>query len=56
MDNAFPARIKQREKYYKNKAKNCLADVLDFITVAFIYEEETYNKFMNKVDKLRGRN
>lgn len=38
-----------------SKIKKFLSTILEFIAVVFVYEEETYNKFMNKVDNLRRK-
>lgn len=54
MGNVFRVKTSQKEKRRPmNKIKKFLSSILEFIAVTFVYEEETYNKWMDKVEKLR---
>ncbi len=44
-------KIKEKGRWKaKNRFKRIIANVLDFIVLALIYDEEEYQKLMNKVD------
>ena len=54
MGNVFRVSTSQKEKRRPmNKVKKFLSSILEFIAVVFVYEEETYNKWMDKVERLR---
>lgn len=54
MVSVFRVRTSQKEKRRTvNKIKKFISNILEFITIAFVYEEEAYNRWMNKVDRLR---
>lgn len=54
MGNVFHVITKEKRKWKsKNRFKRIMSNVLDFIAVALIYDEEEYQKLMNKVDMLR---
>jgi len=54
MDNVFRVKIKGKGRWrVKNRFKRIIANMLNFIVLALIYDEEKYQKLMNKVDMLR---
>jgi len=56
MGNAFHVKIKGKgRRKAKIRFKRIITNVLNFIVLALIYDEEEYQKLMNKVDMLREK-
>jgi len=56
MGNVFHVKIKEKGRWKaKNRFKRIIANALNFIALAFIYDEEKYQKLMNNVDMLREK-
>ncbi len=51
MGNVFHVKIKGKGRWKaKNRFKRIIANMLNFLVLALIYDEEKYQKLMNKVD------
>ena len=37
------------------RLRQILAKILEILTIIFIYNEEMYNKFMDKVEEIKGK-